>query len=159
MPAAGQVRLARQRDLEGLVALWLELMQHHAPLDPHYAALAADAGDVWRLHVAELLSGASGAIFVCGEEGAPEAFCSVEIRAAPAALAEPGRAEITDLFVSASLRRSGRGRALVDAALAWLQTREIVRVEVRVVSANPEGQAFWRALGWGDFVDVLQRRL
>ncbi len=152
------VRRARHRDLEGLVALWRELMRHHAPLDPHYA-LAPGADAVWREHVAGLLGGRSGAVFVSGEEGAPEAFCSVELRAASPLLAEPGRAEIADLYVSPTLRRSGRGRALVEAALAWIRERGIVRVEVRVVAANREGQNFWRALGWSDFVDVLQRRL
>jgi hypothetical protein len=34
-----------------------------------------------------------------------------------------------------------------------------LRVEVRVAARNAEGQAFWRALGFGDFVDVLDRRL
>jgi hypothetical protein len=33
------------------------------------------------------------------------------------------------------------------------------RLEVRVVAGNAEGQGFWRALGYQDFVDVLQRRL
>ena len=152
------VRRARHRDLEGLVELWRELMRHHAPLDPHYT-LAPGAAASWRQHVAGLLGGASGAVFVCGEEGAPDAFCSVELREASPLLSEAGRAEIADLFVSPTLRRSGRGRALVDAALAWIRERGIVRVEVRVVAANRDGQEFWRALGWSDFVDVLQRRL
>jgi GNAT superfamily N-acetyltransferase len=153
-----EVRLARHRDLDGLVQLWRELMQHHAPLDPHYE-LAAGAPDAWVRHLAELLAAESGAVFVSGEEGSPDAFCSVEVRSGSPVLAEPARAEITDLFVSPALRRTGHGRALVEAALAWLREREIVRVEVRVVTANAQGQAFWRALGWGDFVDVLQRRL
>jgi hypothetical protein len=33
------------------------------------------------------------------------------------------------------------------------------RVEVRVAARNSEGQAFWRALGFHDLMDVLQRRL
>jgi hypothetical protein len=33
------------------------------------------------------------------------------------------------------------------------------RVEVRVAAANPTAQGFWRALGWADLVDVLERRL
>lgn len=152
------VRVARHRDLDGLGELWRELMQHHAPLDPHYA-LAAGADAVWLRHAAELLAGRSGAVFVSGDEGFPRAFCTVEVRRASPVLAESPRAEITDLFVSADLRRTGRGRDLVEAALAWLREREIVRVEVRVAAANADGQAFWRALGWGDFVDVLQRRL
>ena len=72
---------------------------------------------------------------------------------------ESPRAEITDLFVRPEVRRGGVGRALVDAAIAWLVEFGVRRVEVRVLRANPEGQAFWRALGFGEFVDVLHRRL
>ena len=79
-------------------------------------------------------------------------------RAAGVAL-EDERAEISDLWVDPEARRRGIGRALVDASLAWVRQRGVVRVSVRVAVANAEGQAFWRALGFDDLLDVLQRRL
>ena len=33
------------------------------------------------------------------------------------------------------------------------------RVGVRVAARNADAQAFWRGQGFGDFVDVLDRRL
>jgi GNAT superfamily N-acetyltransferase len=158
MSGLSALRRARHRDLEGLVVLWGELIRYHVPLDPHYR-LGPDADATWREYIGGLIGSPTAAVFVSGEEGAPDAFCCVELRAPSRMLAESGRAEITDLFVSPELRRCGRGRALVEAALAWIGERGIVRVEVRVVHANRDGQAFWRALGWTDFVDVLQRRL
>jgi hypothetical protein len=35
----------------------------------------------------------------------------------------------------------------------------VPRVEVRVAARNRVGQAFWRGLGFEDFVDVLDRQL
>jgi N-acetylglutamate synthase len=61
--------------------------------------------------------------------------------------------------VAPAARRRGIGRALAGAALAWAQAAGAARVEVRVAARNPGGQAFWRALGFADFVDVLDRRL
>jgi GNAT superfamily N-acetyltransferase len=61
--------------------------------------------------------------------------------------------------VEAAERRCGLGCALVAEALAWARERGAARVEVRVGARNPEAQAFWRAQGFGDFVDVLDRRL
>ena len=49
--------------------------------------------------------------------------------------------------------------ALLEAGLAWARSRGTRRVEARVSSLNPAGQAFWRAAGFGDFMDVLHRRL
>lgn len=116
-----------------------------------------------KLLLAELRDG-SAAIFVW-ETGAEQTgarldgFCCARIGQAPPVLAERERAEITDLGVREEARRRGIGRALVDEALAWIRARGVERVEVRVASGNREGQAFWRALGFGDLMDVLQRRL
>ena len=58
------------------------------------------------------------------------------------------------------------GKSKVKATFARVATHRrnlrrngMKRVEVRVASRNPEGQAFWRALGFGDLMDVLHRRL
>jgi GNAT superfamily N-acetyltransferase len=83
----------------------------------------------------------------------------VRIDRAPPILVEVERAQITDLFVVESLRRQGLARGLVAAALDWVRGRRVERVEVRVASGNPEGQAFWRSLGFSDLMDVLHRRL
>lgn len=74
-------------------------------------------------------------------------------------LVETARAEIADLGVRPEHRRRGAGRALAEQALGWARSRGAERVEVRVAARNREGQAFWRALGYEGFVDVLQRRL
>lgn len=78
---------------------------------------------------------------------------------APPILLEVERAEITDLGVRPHRRRRGVGRALAEAALAWVRERGVARVEVRVVAGNPEGRAFWRALGFSEHVAVLERRV
>ena len=49
--------------------------------------------------------------------------------------------------------------ALVDAALDWLRERGAARVEIQVAAGNREGQAFWRAMGFGDLMDVLHKRI
>jgi len=99
------------------------------------------------------------AIFVCERDGALLGFCSVRIDRAPPIQLEVRRAEITDLIVLANERRRGLGRRLVERALAWVVERGVERCEVRVASLNDEGQQFWRSLGFGDLMDVLQRRL
>ena len=78
---------------------------------------------------------------------------------APPIHAEVCRGEISDLFVVEALRRGGIGRALAEAAIDWAREHGAERIEVRVASDNQRGQAFWRASGFGAFMDVLHRRL
>lgn len=157
-PGPAAIRRADQRDLERLVALWIDLTEHHADIDPLYALRAGAEDEVRRLLEAQLRDPET-AVFARETSGRLDGFCSVRIARAPPIYREDARAEIVDLSVREERRRCGIGRALAGAALAWARERGVSRVEVRVVAGNAAGQHFWRALGFGPFVDVLQRRL
>lgn len=156
--AANGVRRAGRRDVAAVVALWGELMHHHAPLDPQYR-MADGAEEIWREGIARRLREPDAGVFVQERDAAVCGFVIAEVARMEPVLRETARAEITDLYVRPAARRRGTGRALVEAALGWVGAQGVERVEVRVVAGNVEGQAFWRALGFADFVDVLHRRL
>ena len=151
-------RRAGARDLDALAPLYAALLDHHAALDPAFA-LRPGARERLASSLARMLDDADAAVFVAEEAGRIEGFCAVRIERATGLLAEEARTEITELGVRPERRRRGIGRALVRAACEWAAERAAARVEVRVAARNREGQAFWRALGYEAFVDVLQRRL
>jgi ribosomal protein S18 acetylase RimI-like enzyme len=151
------VRQAAHRDRDGLLELWLGLMAHHASLDPYYRVRPGSEGE-WRRFVANLIASEDSVVFVWEEGGALLGFCTVRVETAPPILVERSRAEILDLMVAPGARRRGIGRALVDAGADWILRQGIQRTVVSVAAHNAEAQSFWRALGFGDFVDVLQRR-
>jgi ribosomal protein S18 acetylase RimI-like enzyme len=134
------------------------LLAHHAAVDAAFALRSDDAASLERALDRDLAD-TDGCLLVAERDMRIAGFCLARYEPAPRVLREAGRVAITEIGVDASARRSGVGRALVDAALAWGRARGAARVEVRVAARNAEGQAFWRALGFGDFVDVLDRRL
>ena len=154
----GAVRRAGRRDLDRVAELWIALTEHHALYEPRFALRPAAREEVRRLLEAQLRD-PDCAILLAGGDGDALGLCIVRVDRAPPIHAEVERAEVSDLFVLPSARRRGLGRRLVDVALAWVSERGVERVEVRVATENPEGQAFWRATGFADFMDVLQRRL
>jgi ribosomal protein S18 acetylase RimI-like enzyme len=153
--AAAVVRRAGPADLDALVELWLEVARHHQDLDPYFRLRSDARGEARRL-LARELDDPDAAAWLAGDP--PRGFCIVRVDRAPPIHEEVERAEITDLGVRPSARRAGVGRRLVEAALAWTRERGVERVEIRVAVGNAEGQAFWRALGFGAFMDVLHRR-
>ncbi len=157
-PPPGAVRAAAPRDLDRIAALWTALAAHHGRLDPLFLQ-RTDSGVAVRALLAAQLRDPDAALFVCDLDGDLVGFCGVRIDQGPPIFEEVTRVEITDLGVREALRRRGIGRALCDAALAWAAERGQRRVEVRVAVGNLEGQGFWRALGFRDLMDVLQRRL
>ena len=152
------VRRVGPRDLDRVVGLWGALMGHHQAIDPHWQA-APGAEDEWRRLLVRLLADADASVLVWDEGGDLLGFCAAQIEDAPPVVAESARAEITDLFVCEDSRRRGIGRRLVEAVTDWIREQGVRRVEVRVAVRNAEGQAFWRALGYADLVDVLHRPL
>ena len=154
---APSVRRAGPADLDTLCELWLEVARHHAGLDPGFGLRPNARDEVRRLLAAEL-GDPEAAAWLAGD-GAADGFCIARIDRAPPIHEQTLRAEITDLGVRPAARRRGLGRALVDAALRWVRERGVAHVEVRVMVANHEGQGFWRALGFGEFMDVLRHRL
>ena len=152
------IRRAEARDLTELASLWRALLERHAALDPAFA-LRAGAHAALERALARLLADGDAALFVADEGGALAGYACVRVERAPALLAEPARAELTELAVRPERRRAGLGRALAGAARAWARGAGAARLEVRVAARNAEGQAFWRALGFEPFVDVLSQRL
>ena len=155
---AARVRAAGPGDLAALTALWLEITRHHEPLDPLFRLRPGAEGEVRELLRAWLRDPDARA-FLAEAGGAALGMACVRIDRAPPILEEVERGEITDLFVRGAWRRRGVGRALADAALDWVASRGVRRVEVRVADANAGARSFWRALGFGAHVEVLQRRL
>lgn len=157
--AAGPVvRRAALHELDRVAALWTAITHHHAPLDPVFR-MRADADGAVRELLGQIHRDAHSAIFVVDDAGDLPGMCIVRIDSAPPIMVEDERGEITDLGVRPEARRRGLATALVDAALAWVRECGVERVEVHVAKANAEGQAFWRARGFGDLMDVLQKRL
>jgi ribosomal protein S18 acetylase RimI-like enzyme len=155
---SGAVREADPRDLDRVAALWTAITAHHEALDPLWR-MRESAGDELRALLDALSRDPDARILVYDRAGDLPGMCIVRIDRSPPILEEVERAEITDLGVREDERRSGIGRELVAAALEWVEDCSVERVEVQVASGNREGQAFWRALGFGDLMDVLHRRL
>jgi ribosomal protein S18 acetylase RimI-like enzyme len=157
------IRRAAGADLADVTALWTALLRYHAELDPAFRLRPGTEGEIRRL-VRAMLDDEDVAVFL-GFGGHPQSprsasgLCAMRVDRAPAILEEPRRAQITELYVREEARRTGLGSALARAALAHAQELAVRRLEVRVSTRNLEGQAFWRALGFRDFMDVLDLRL
>lgn len=161
--AGGSARVARANELDRVAALWTAITDHHAALDPFFRQRRdARAERELRALLAALHRDPDAQVLVWDQGGAPAdiaGICIVRVDRAPPILEETVRGEITDVGVREDARRQGIARALVDSALAWLRERGVERVEIQVAVGNREGQAFWRAMGFTDLMNVLHRRM
>ncbi len=154
------VRRARERDLERLVALFVELLEYHAGRSPRLALRAeSEAGGQIRRLLAERLRDADSRLLVWEQDGELCGLCISRVLYRPPIFAETERGEIEQLLVREPCRRRGIGRALAEAGLAWMRGRGIRRAEIQVAVENTGARAFWCALGFGAATEVLEKRL
>ncbi len=156
----GRVRAARTQEIDLVAALWALITEHHAALDPLFRMRRGPAAEAELRELLRALQRDPDAeILVYDLEGQLEGLCIVRIDHAAPILEETERAEITDLGVRSALRRRGIATRLVEEAQAWVADRGVARIEIQVARGNREGQAFWRARGFADFMDVLHKRV
>ncbi|MCS5636554.1 MAG: GNAT family N-acetyltransferase [Myxococcota bacterium] len=154
----GKIREAGDRDLDRVAALWTAITVFHEPLDPVFRMRRDAEGEIKGL-LRAMGRDPDAAILVYEAEGNLLGLCIVRIDHSPPIMEETRRAEITDLGVREDARRQGIGTRLLDHALEWVRASGVGRVEAQVASANPTAQAFWRAHGFTNFMDVLDKRL
>jgi ribosomal protein S18 acetylase RimI-like enzyme len=152
-----EVRPAARRELDRVAALWTLLLAHHAGT-PSLAPAPRPEAAV-RAHLDALVASGDGALLVAERDGALAGFAALRVLRRPPLFAETERGEIEALYVREEARRRGVGRALAEASLAWLAARGLRRAAIAVAADNAAGQAFWRALGFADAMDVLERPL
>ena len=151
------VRSAQLRELDRVAALWTLLLLHHAAA-PGFAPAAGSEPAV-RAHLSELAGDPAAALLVAERDGSLAGFAALRAVRRPPLFAETERGEIEALFVRREDRRAGVGRALAEEALRWMAARGLPLAALQVAVANDAGQRFWRALGFADAMDVLERPL
>jgi GNAT superfamily N-acetyltransferase len=120
------------------------------------ARLIADFGDWWgknvvpedevRASVERIMSGDDGEYLLGAVNGAPVGVCQMRFRWSVWKSAEDCWLE--DLFVREDARRSGLGRALVDAAVERARERGCKRIELDVNEDNVPARALYEACGF-----------
>ncbi len=149
-----EIRPAETLDLPAILTLWRALQDSNAAYDPRLT-LNSEA-EAWFLgYLRDNLDNPNMAVFVadCGGSVVGYTFGQVMLRPT---LKSGDTGYIADVCVKDGRRREGIGRQLHSRLKAWFLSRGITAVEVQVVRANPASQAFWRKMGYNDFLRTLR---
>jgi ribosomal protein S18 acetylase RimI-like enzyme len=155
------IRLAVKGDYEQICELYEELDSYHRQARPDLFDRPS-APPRPRSTIFALIGSDATAILVAEDEASHLllGFCLLMIRDLPASTVCLARrfVELDKLAVRAKARRSGVGRALVQAAFAWAQARGFDCVEVAVHEFNAGAIAFYESMGFETFIRRMMRR-
>ena len=149
-----EIRPARSSDLPAIVALWRELQDINASFDPRLK-LSDEAADWFIGYLGDQLDNPNMAVLVAEHEGIVVGYTFGQIMRRPT-LASGDCGYVADVCVANGWRGQGIGRQLYERLRAWFLTHGITAIEVQVVRANPASQAFWRKMGYSDFLRTLR---
>ena len=150
------VRPARLGDLNVIVELRLALLREYGD-HPLYANLRSDAEErAYEIYHAQLLT-PNETIFVAEREGRILGLLRC-VDAAGSPLLFPERyCYVSSVYVRPEARRRGVLRALMAAADAWCQARDLGEMRLHNVNSSDVAQQAWSSLGF-DVVEHVRRR-
>ncbi|MGQ9888543.1 MAG: GNAT family N-acetyltransferase [Aggregatilineales bacterium] len=154
------VRAAGSRDLPALAALWHERMTLLLQFDRRFA-LAPDGREQWAEAAARWLA-TPECLIVVAESKADAALVGYAvgwIERAPLGLLPARMGCISDMHIAMHSYQNGLGRRLLDSLRTWFRQQGVESLVVRAARRLPVEQAFWRALGATEWVDVMWMKL
>lgn len=149
------IRQALLVDVPEIVALWNTLQEASAQYETRLKSNER-AAEWFAKHVIEQLDNTDAAIFVALQSDFIVGYIFGRIHRRPT-LVTGDCGYIADLCVGDGYRGRGIGRKLFETLQLWFRARGLQAIEVQVVRANPASQAFWRKMGFSDFLRTLRK--
>jgi ribosomal protein S18 acetylase RimI-like enzyme len=146
-----KVREARADDIQSIVELWKEFMDFHRARDPFFQR-APHGPERFAVFVGENIDHPDWLVLVATDDDLPIGYCMAAILEYPPVFVAPRHGFVQDIAVTAAWRRNGVGRALVEHTERWFAEQAVTRIELQVLAANEVSEAFWKRLGYGDYV-------
>lgn len=151
------LRIATERDLDEIVALWAHYMRAH-PLNPAYRQLSRTALAARREAFARRLRGPDAAIFVLErEDGGLDGMITCFVEANEPYFLPDRYARIQTPFVRPDARRRGNLKRLLHAAFRWARDRGMREVRLFTGADNLIANAVADELGF-EAIEVVRRR-
>lgn len=139
-------RYAAAADLPAIEPLWRGLYDHQI-LHGMTLPVPAAAFEAWEKSIAPAL-GRFAVVSLAERDGCLVGFVAGRVRALPPFFGGGSAGFISEVFVSDAARGAGVGRQVLAHALDWFTSQAITRVELQVVSGNPDAIRFYEELGW-----------
>lgn len=148
------VRAATHADLEAVIPLWRELEAVQGPLRAY--PVTADPENRIRASFSSAIEADDATLLVAFDGDEPVGMALLRLEH-PSKMSDEVAADIGRVVVRPDRRGTGTGRALVRAAEAWARDRGIRTLVATIYVANESSRGFWRAMGFGPFVERLTR--
>lgn len=138
--------------IDQLRSLWKELNEHHQEISPYFAKAFEEFTFEDRMASAKEHSNKTLQVQIALESPSKEAvgYCISTISA-------DNRGEIDSLFVRQSFRNLGIASELMNRALSWLDSQNVIEKNIGVVHGNENAYPFYAKFGFLPRITFLRQ--
>ncbi len=137
-----------------MLSLWRELENVQGPL--RYFPSSPDAEQRIMASFRSALDSRDQDVLLVEEDGEALGMALVHLEN-PSRMSAEQAVELSRVVVLPAKRRTGAGKALVDAAEEWARQRGVRSLVAAIFVANEGSGHFWKALGFEPWVERLVR--
>ena len=130
-----------------LYELWTEFFDYHRDIDPYYTR-SEDAQEHIEKRFREKIEGEDSQVLVAVEGEKVLGYSLSWIAEGSPFVRQRRYGFISDLAVASDRRGRGIGDSLLEATLAWFETRKTKRIVINVLMGNPKAIRFWKRHGF-----------
>ncbi|MHC4608015.1 MAG: GNAT family N-acetyltransferase [Planctomycetota bacterium] len=153
------VRPAASPDVPRIVALWREMWDLHAKLDPPRYVATPAAEQVIDGWVRDSVREDRSVVLVAEDGGEIAGYLLGMILENPPVVPHQFFGYVSELAVAERKRGAGVGRALLAAAEEWFRAQGLSLVELSVSERNEDAVRFWKREGFSDYLLRLRKEL
>ena len=152
-------RLAQPGDVEHLVVLGKMLLTLHQTFDQSYYQLDEQFDEKFGNFLAQHINHPHQFIIVALDDTRIIGFISGFVKALYPWFSVKSVGHLSYLVTKPEVRRTGVGKALEKAAIAWFKEKNVNYVEVYTDEKNSVGTIVWDKLGYTPFKKFLRKSI
>lgn len=142
------IRSVTAGDAPAIAKLWESLVAYHQALDSALPGAAPNGAGRYVKRLLQHLDDPYTCALVADDNGRIVGFIlGMIVDLLPDIFTQEPGGFLADIYVDATYRRRGVGRALVDALRVWFGQQNVTHFDWHVSAHNPDALAFWRSIG------------
>lgn len=149
-----EITEAAKKHIPEITKLWMEFMYFNTEIEP-FDTSGDNVLTQVENHLRNKITSDDSLVLVAVEDQKVVGYSISQITRMPPFSRGKTIGVIYDMAVTASHRRKGIGKEMLDWIKTWFNNRGIKRIEISVVTKNTIGSSFWREQGFQDFEQIL----
>ncbi len=152
------VREATVEDIDSITDMWKEFIDFHKAHDPFFCR-TTEGHLRFSEFALERIQSSDWLVLVSVEDDRIVGHCLATIQSHPPVFENTRYGYIQDIAVTEAYRGHHAGKQLFERASRWFKEKGVTRIELDAAATNNTSRSFWRAMGFGDFMVLMSRKL